>query len=245
MKILDLKLDKELEDKFIKLLEANIKSEEQFRAEELHKVVLSAFIENNAELDKRLLSLSVGSIGFLLAFLINDYSFKNDFFYGFTFLAFLLAVSGFSYTIYLLLEILKLNTDYYKSIISFNIKGNVEQNKLELKLSLLDTKMKKFDKCAKKIFFISILISAFFIVMITANKNILEYKKDSVINTPNKENNMSNKKTEDTISITDNLSYGIESASGLVPASKVTKTVTVNKATKSKQDSNNSNKKGS
>lgn len=87
-----------MKNKLIEFLDINVRSEEQFRSEELHKISLSAFTVNSAELDKTLLSLSVGSVGFLLTFFLNDYSLKNDFYY-LTLSIFFLAVGGFSFTI--------------------------------------------------------------------------------------------------------------------------------------------------
>lgn len=204
--------------KLITILEKNIKTEEQFRSEELHKVALTSFIENSGELDKRLVSLSVGSLGFLLAFLINEYSYKSDFFNGATFGAFLIAVVGFSFTIYLLLEILKLNNEYYKLIIAFPIEDKTNISKKAKQLDLLEKKMKKYDICTKRIFITSIAISAFFIIMITINKNIIEYTD----NNTTKENKVIEKNIEETVQelIKSGATLNTESASGLYTASK-------------------------
>lgn len=208
-------------NKLIKVLEKNIKNENQFRAEELHKVALSSFIDNSGELDKRLISLSIGSLGFLLAFLINDYSYNSDFFKGITFIVFLCAVSGFSITIYLLLEILKLNNKYYQLIIAFPIVPESNSSKKANQLELLEKKMKKYDNCTKRVFILSIIASAFFIIMITINKNILEYNLDK----EKKEMIMNEKELEEELQkqvqelINSGAKVDNESASGLFKSS--------------------------
>lgn len=84
---------------------------------------------------------------------------------------------GFHLPLYRILEIFRLNNDYYKSIISLSIDKKEEQNELIDKIDLLDSKMENYDKFARYTFIISIMLSAFFIIMITFNKSTMENKK--------------------------------------------------------------------
>lgn len=121
--------------------------------------------ENSRELDKIILGLSVGSLGFLLSFFLKDYSFILDI-YNTSIISFGIASISFTYTIWCVLEIFYINNEYFKKIIQFRI----GQNSCEIET--LENKMATLDKKVRYSFFISILISIFFIISISINKNI-------------------------------------------------------------------------
>ncbi|WP_419782893.1 hypothetical protein [Malaciobacter marinus] len=137
----------------------------KFRLEELHKIGLLGLTENSRELDKIILGLSVGSLGFLLSFFLKDYSFATDLYYT-SIILFGISAIFFTYTIWYVLEVFYINNEYFKKIIQFRAGQNsCEIEKLENKMAILDKKIRYS-------FFISILISIFFIISISINKNI-------------------------------------------------------------------------
>ncbi len=193
-------------DKIVEILEEK-KNRNTFRSEELHKVALIGLAENSRELDKILLGLSVGSLGFLLTFLINNYSFNNDKFVIALGL-FVFAVLMFGYTIYNILTIFYKNNEYFKEIIKF------EEGQDSSPILDLEVKLNSYDKKVKISFFVSILFSALFIIAISVNKNIVEYKKEN-----NKENIMLEKNVNSN-HMSSKLVMVNDSASGLFKSSQ-------------------------
>lgn len=135
----------------------------KFRSEELHKVALSSFVQGSYELDKTILNLSVGSLGFILTFATTfEYS-KNSCLIIFIIITFIIALCGFGYTIYNILDILKLNKEYFKKIISDD-----EENSI----SGLEYKMERIDNLTILAFKVSIFFSSLFILLNIINKNL-------------------------------------------------------------------------
>lgn len=163
-------------------LQAKMQQEDQkFRLEELHKIGLLGLSENSRELDKIILGLSVGSLGFLLSFFLKDYSFNSDI-YNLTLFIFILSIISYTYSIWCILEVFYINNEYFKRIIAFRA-GNSSCD-----IEKLEEKMKLLDKKVRYSFFFSIVISALFIISIALNKNI-----------ESKEKNTNEKKTEKVI----------------------------------------------
>lgn len=153
-------------------LQAKIQQEDQkFRLEELHKIGLLGLSENSRELDKIILGLSVGSLGFLLSFFLKDYSFNSDI-YNLTLFIFILSIISYTYSIWCILEVFYINNEYYKRIIGFRAGNN------SCEIEKLEEKMKLLDKKVRYSFFFSILISALFIISIALNKNIESKEKN-------------------------------------------------------------------
>ena len=109
--------------------------ENKFRSEELHKVALSSFVQGSYELDRTILNLSVGSLGFILTF-ATTFKYSNCILSFFIIITFLISLFGFGFTVYKLLDIFKLNKEYFKKIIS----DENEQDILEL-----ENRMQKID----------------------------------------------------------------------------------------------------
>ncbi len=147
------------------------KEEQKFRLEEMHKIGLLGLSENSRELDKIILGLSVGSLGFLLSFFLKDYSFNTDI-YNLTLFIFILSIISYAYSIWTILNVFYINNEYYKKIIAFRAgDSSWDIEKLEEKMEILDKKVRYS-------FFFSILISALFIISIAINKNIETKEKN-------------------------------------------------------------------
>lgn len=139
-----------------------LREDEKFRFEELHKVSLSSFVQSSYELDKTILNLSVGSLGFILTF-ATTYKYSNSIFDYFSILSFIVALCGFGFVIYRLLNIFNLNKEYFKKIIS---------NDKEEEIIALENSMSKIDKVIRIVFIVSILFSSLFILLIIISKNL-------------------------------------------------------------------------
>ena len=87
--------------------------ENKFRSEELHKVALSSFVQGSYELDRTILNLSVGSLGFILTF-ATTFKYSNCILSFFIIITFLISLFGFGFTVYKLLDIFKLNKELVK-----------------------------------------------------------------------------------------------------------------------------------
>lgn len=136
--------------------------ENKFRSEELHKVALSSFVQGSYELDRTILNLSVGSLGFILTF-ATTFKYSNCILSFFIIITFLISLFGFGFTVYKLLDIFKLNKEYFEKIIS----DENEQDILEL-----ENRMQKIDFLTSRVFKISILFSSIFILLIVIQKNL-------------------------------------------------------------------------
>ena len=94
---------------------ANKNKEENFRTKELHKVALSSFVQGSYELDKTILNLSVGSLGFIFTF-ATTFKYSNNILSCLTILVFLISLFSFGFTIYKLLDVFKINKEYLKYV---------------------------------------------------------------------------------------------------------------------------------
>lgn len=140
----------------------NNETENKFRSEELHKVALSSFVQGSYELDKTILNLSLGSLGFILTF-ATTFKYSNSILSLFIIITFLISLFSLCFTVYKILDILKLNKKYFKKIIS---EAN-SQDILEL-----EDRMDKIDYLIQIGFKISILFSSIFILLIVIQKNL-------------------------------------------------------------------------
>lgn len=138
------------------------KTKDKFRSEELHKVVLSSFVQGSYELDKTILNLSLGSLGFILTF-ATTFKYSNSILSLFIIVTFLISLFGICFTVYKILDILKLNKEYFKKII-------LEANSQDI--VELEDRMDKIDYLIQIWFKISILFSSIFILLIVIQKNL-------------------------------------------------------------------------
>lgn len=145
------------------------KSDSDFRYEEIHKAALSAFVKNAMELDKILLGLSVGAIGFLLNFMLKDYSYIKDT-YAIGAISFATAIGVFLYIIYEIIEIFRKNHKYFQSIISYT-KGSDGSH-----INNQEKKMKESDKKVQYSFLIAMILSTIFVLSQTVNRTIVEFQ---------------------------------------------------------------------
>lgn len=104
----------------------------------------------------------VGSLGFILTF-ATTFKYSNCILSFFIIITFLISLFGFGFTVYKLLDIFKLNKEYFKKIIS----DENEQDILEL-----ENRMQKIDFLTSRVFKISILFSSIFILLIVIQKNL-------------------------------------------------------------------------
>lgn len=119
-------------------------------------------MQGSYELDRTILNLSVGSLGFILTF-ATTFKYSNCILSFFIIITFLISLFGFGFTVYKLLDIFKLNKEYFKKIIS----DENEQDILEL-----ENRMQKIDFLTSRVFKISILFSSIFILLIVIQKNL-------------------------------------------------------------------------
>ena len=145
-----------------------------FRYEEIHKAALSAFAKNAMELDKILLGLSVGAIGFLLNFMLKDYSYIKDI-YAVGVISFTTALGVFLYIIYEIIEIFRKNHKYFQSIISYT-KGSDGSH-----IGNQEEKMKESDKRVQYSFLLAMILSTVFVLSQTINKTIVEFQNNNKI----------------------------------------------------------------
>lgn len=150
------------------------KSDSDFRYEEIHKAALSAFAKNAMELDKILLGLSVGAIGFLLNFMLKDYSYIKDI-YALGAISFAAAIAIFLYIIYEIIEIFRKNHKYFQSIISYTKDSDGSH------ISNQEEKMKKSDKRVQYSFLFAVILSTIFVLSQTVNKIIVELQNNNQI----------------------------------------------------------------
>lgn len=134
-------------------------SEDEFRAKELHKVALSELSENAREIDKILLGLSVGGLGFILNLFLKEYTNQTELL---SIMIFICAVFSYLFCVFLILRMFYLNTNYYQEIVKVRIGES-----LSTEIYIIEDKMNGLDTKAKYSFFIAIVLSAIFIVSIT------------------------------------------------------------------------------
>ena len=140
----------------------NKNKEENFRTKELHKLALSSFVQGSYELDKTILNLSVGSLGFIFTF-ATTFKYSNNILSCLTILVFLISLFSFGFTIYKLLDVFKINKEYFGKIISSEDEQNIYR---------LENKMDKIDNAISIMFKISIFFASIFILLIVIQKNL-------------------------------------------------------------------------
>jgi hypothetical protein len=147
----------------IENIEEEIRSE-KFEQEELYKATLSAFTNNHLELDKQVIAISTLGIVVSITYLTKVFHF-SDSIISFIILCLIAILEiNFMLSIVNILNIFKINKEYYKSFIHKNFDD----------IPVLEYKLGELDKRRDFLFISSLVISITISITIVIEKIILK-----------------------------------------------------------------------